>query len=272
MGPMSGSSPPVNVQHGRMVSRFGVRPGRGSGTPRMHAGIDIATGRRDEPVYAVRGGTVTLVAPNTPNSNMRGYGNAIVIRSGDRYVLYAHLKDGSVTVRQGDEVQTGQQIGIIGNTTNGQFSPLPGQTLAQWQADARSRGYRASPMVPHLHMEVRRPKPDGSSPFPGPYPQSPAQATLNIDPGQWLADKGIRFSPRGGIEIASGSSAERGSALWQKGAGQTAVAGLGQGYQPPVFERDVRFGLTTAEWAALGVTGAAVLVLGAVAIVRLRNR
>lgn len=270
---MSGSSPPVNIQHGRMVSRFGVRPSRASGDPHMHAGIDIATGRRDEPVYAIRGGTVSLVSENTASSPMRGYGNAVVINHGqNKYILYAHLKDGSVAVRQGDTVLPGQQIGIIGNTTNGQFSPLPGQSVDQWRAEARRRGYNSGPMVPHLHLEVRAGRSDGSSPFPGPYPRSPDEAQSNLDPAQWLADKGIRFARRGGIEIVPGSSADRASALWREGAGRAAVAGLGQGYQPPVFERDVRFGLTTMEWAALGVTGAAVLVLGTVAIVRLRNR
>lgn len=267
---MSGSSPPVNIQYARLVSRYGVRPSRASGAPHMHAGIDIATGRRNEPVYAIRGGTVSLVSENVPNSPMRGYGNAIVVNHGQgKYILYAHLKDGSVTVRQGDSVQPGQQIGIIGNTTNGQFSPLPGQPVDQWRAEARRRGYNSGPMVPHLHLEVRQANPDGSSPFPGPYPRSPEDARTNLDPLAWLSDKGIRFAARGGIQIVPGSSADRGSAFWRQTAGQTAVAGLGQ-YQPPVFERDVRFGLTRAEWAAVGITSVLALVASTVAIVRLR--
>lgn len=234
----------------------------------MHAGIDIATGRRDEPVYAIKGGTVSLVAPNTPSSNMRGYGNAVVINHGEsKYVLYAHLKDGSVAVQPGQSVQAGQQIGVIGNTTNGQFSPLPGQTLEQWRAQAQARGYRSGPMVPHLHMEVRRARPDGSSPFPGPYPRSPEDAQFNIDPQQWLADKGLVFSRRGGFDVRAGSAADRGRTLWAETAGaaltRAAVSGLGQQYEPPVFERDVAFGLTPVEWAAIG-TGA--LVVGATAI------
>ena len=237
----------------------------------MHAGIDIATGRRNEPVYAIRAGTVSLVSANELNSPMRGYGNAIVINHGQgKYILYAHLKDGSVTVRQGDSVQPGQQIGIIGNTTNGQFSPLPGQPVEQWRAEARRRGYNSGPMVPHLHLEVRRANPDGSSPFPGPYPRSPEDARTNLDPLTWLADKGIRFAARGGIQIVPGSSADRASALWRQTAGQTAVAGMGQ-YQPPVFERDVRFGLTNAEWVGVGVAAAATAGVLTWAVVRLRS-
>lgn len=118
----------------------------------MHAGIDIATGRRDEPVYAIKGGTVSLVAPNTPTSNMRGYGNLV-------------------------------------------------------------------------------------------------------------------FSRRGGFDVRAGSAADRGRTLWAETAGaaltRAAVSGLGQQYEPPVFERDVAFGLTPIEWAAIG-TGA--LVVGATAI------
>lgn len=237
----------------------------------MHAGIDIATGRRNEPVYAIRAGTVSLVSANELNSPMRGYGNAIVINHGQgKYILYAHLKDGSVTVRQGDSVQPGQQIGIIGNTTNGQFSPLPGQPVEQWRTEARRRGYNSGPMVPHLHLEVRRANPDGSSPFPGPYPRSPEDARTNLDPLTWLADKGIRFAARGGIQIVPGSSADRASALWRQTAGQTAVAGMGQ-YQPPVFERDVRFGLTNAEWVGVGVAAAATAGVLTWAVVRLRS-
>jgi murein DD-endopeptidase MepM/ murein hydrolase activator NlpD len=50
-------------------------------------------------------------------------GNNIVIdHSNGEFTMYAHLKHGSVKVKAGDTVKTGQQIAAVGNTGN---SPLP---------------------------------------------------------------------------------------------------------------------------------------------------
>jgi hypothetical protein len=44
-------------------------------------------------------------------------GNHVILDLGDgRYAFYAHLKAGSVTVRDGDTVERGQQIGELGNS------------------------------------------------------------------------------------------------------------------------------------------------------------
>lgn len=250
----------------------------------MHAGFDIGTSKRsrdDEPVYAVKGGTVTLVAPNTANSPMGGYGNAVVIRhTGGKYALYAHLKDGSVRVTPGQTVDGGTQIGIMGNTTNGNFSPLPGESLVAWTARARARGYRSGPMNRHLHFEIRSARPDGSSPFPGPYPSSPAQALFNEDPGPWLRELGLQFSTRGATEIQPGSSIDTSRARWSPSmAGALADLGLsgaeidkqlGQDYQPPMPERDVKWGLTPTEWTVAAVGGAAITATVVGLIVRSR--
>lgn len=61
-------------------------------------------------------------------------GNHVVLRCGDVQVLLAHLRQGSVRVRAGDQVQTGQQIGEAGNSGN---------------TDA-----------PHLHIHAQRPGED----------------------------------------------------------------------------------------------------------------
>jgi hypothetical protein len=63
-------------------------------------------------------------------------GNHVVVDIGEgNFVLYAHLKTGSATVKPGDRVQTGQVLGLLGNTGN---------------SDA-----------PHLHFHVM----DGPSPL-----------------------------------------------------------------------------------------------------------
>lgn len=46
-------------------------------------------------------------------------GNHVILRlAGDHYALYAHLKPGSVRVKAGDKVQTGQVLGHVGNSGN----------------------------------------------------------------------------------------------------------------------------------------------------------
>jgi hypothetical protein len=253
----------------------------------MHAGVDIGSSRRsreDEPIYAVKGGTVALVSQNTPGGGMSGYGNAVVIMTdGGRYTLYAHMKDGSILVAPGQTVTGGQQIGLMGNTTNGNFSPLPGESVEAFTTRARARGYRSGPMIRHLHFELRTARPDGTSPFPGPYPQSPAEALYNLDPTPWFTELGLRFSTRGAATVTSGSPMDRGRASWAPSmAGTLAVMGLdgdeldalgqttGRAYEPPEPERDAKWGITKTERLML-VTGGIVLT-GVVAAFIIRSR
>jgi len=249
----------------------------------MHAGLDIGSTRRsreDEPIYAVKGGTVTLVSQNVPGSPMNGYGNAVVIRhDGGKYALYAHLKDGSVTVTPGQPVVGGQRIGVMGNTTNGQFSPLPGESVETFAARARAGGRNPRPMNRHLHLEIRTARPDGTSPFPGPYPRSPAEALYNQDPTPWFNEQGLFFSSRGAARINPGTPMAR-HTLSPSMAGTLAVMGLdgdeidalGQEgtYEPPEPERDVKYGITKTEKYLL-ITGGIALT-GTIAAFIIRSR
>jgi murein DD-endopeptidase MepM/ murein hydrolase activator NlpD len=80
----------------------------------------------DAPVLAVADGTVVVArdyledqTPNAPDpvDIEDGDGNHVVLDIGDgRYVFYAHLAPGSVTVEEGDRVCSGQEIGRLGNT------------------------------------------------------------------------------------------------------------------------------------------------------------
>jgi murein DD-endopeptidase MepM/ murein hydrolase activator NlpD len=259
-------------------------------------------------------GVVAMVGRNESPAGLAGYGTAVVIRHPDNtYTLYAHLDQ--ATVAEGQMVRAGQTVGRMGNSSNGQFSPMPGQDAAAWAREARARGYRSGPMVPHLHVEVRR-RPDGGSPFPGRYPTSAADAQYNINPSDWLRSKGIVFTSRGGVSIAPGSEAAQSQASWQPLiSASTSMAGLGVanavadsgkaadagkasgdiwaaspasplvsagvspvepgkfvpgGYEPVKFERDVRFGLTPMEWAAIGV--GAVVLTGGGAFFAMRSR
>lgn len=262
------ASPPLPPGSARLLSDMGMRPGRTSGQPTFHAGMDLGhPGGAGTPVLNVRTGIVEhVIRDDAPSRGFRGYGNAVVVRhSDDTWALYAHLR--SVAVHQGQVVAPGQRIGTMGNTSNGKFSG----------------------MGVHLHLELRRPRRDGGSPFPGPY------RVYNLNPRPWLEEKGLHFGSRGAFEIVPGSPMSLTRPLWsQLGIGgvdpypeslyqgrrlpETALAGEEEipenTYEPPArFDRDVRFGLTPVEWAAAGA-GALVLVGTAVAVVlryRLRS-
>jgi murein DD-endopeptidase MepM/ murein hydrolase activator NlpD len=100
-------------------SRFGAKRDGHS-----HQGQDLAAAE-GTPVVAPRGGTVEAV-----QYQGGGAGHYVVLDGDDEDYDYVfmHLKTGSIPVKQGDRVRTGQVIGEVGNT-------------------GRSSG-------PHLHFEI----------------------------------------------------------------------------------------------------------------------
>jgi len=91
-----------------------VSSGMGERWGKMHKGIDIA--RTDHstspPIYAVDDGIV-----ETAGFNAGGYGNQVVIDHGNGIkVRYAHMS--SLTVKTGQSVARGDQIGVMGATGN----------------------------------------------------------------------------------------------------------------------------------------------------------
>ena len=99
-----------------LSSGFGYRSARISGRS-FHGGVDIvkpgghSTGA---PVIAAAAGRVTVA-----QNGYRGYGHTVVIDHGNGLqTRYAHMKPGSITVRVGQRVAQGQQIGQIGSTGN----------------------------------------------------------------------------------------------------------------------------------------------------------
>ena len=128
----------------------------------LHAGMDFVASS-GTPVLAPIPGVVDFLTSNTGSRisadaarggatgqvrRMGGYGTAIVVRHDFAvpglptpfYTSYNHLSAIASGIVPGVAIATGQLLGNVGNTTNGQF---PG-------------------MGSHLHMEVRR------VPFPGP--------------------------------------------------------------------------------------------------------
>jgi hypothetical protein len=98
------------------------------------------------PVYSVAEGTVVNLddghkeevpgkAPSDSSPETAGGNFVVVDIGGGRYAFYAHLQPGSLRVKRGDRVKTGDVIGLLGNS---------GNTTA-----------------PHLHFHVM----DGTSPL-----------------------------------------------------------------------------------------------------------
>lgn len=104
----------------RLTSSFGYRTDPINGRSAYHAGIDIA-GERGDPVYTAASGTVVTAERGGP----RGL-YVIVRHTSGLETWYMHLD--SVSVRPGDKVAQGEQIGKLGNS-------------------GRSTG-------PHLHFQV----------------------------------------------------------------------------------------------------------------------
>ena len=99
-----------------LSSGFGYRSARISGRS-FHGGVDIvkpgghSTGA---PVIAAAAGRVVIA-----QNGYRGYGHTVVIDHGNGLqTRYAHMYPGSITVRVGQSVTQGQQLGKIGSTGN----------------------------------------------------------------------------------------------------------------------------------------------------------
>lgn len=94
------------LSRGTLTSSFGNR--MMNGKEQHHAGVDIAV-PENTPITSTQGGKVTFAGA------LGGYGNAIEIQHDNGYKsLYGHLN--SISVKQGDTVTKGQQIGLSGST------------------------------------------------------------------------------------------------------------------------------------------------------------
>ena len=96
------------VRGARLTSPFGWRNDPISGVRRHHAAIDLGA-PQGTPIRAAMEGRVSALGYNNT------YGNFIILsHPGNHQTLYAHLH--TVSVRRGDQVRQGAQIGTVGNT------------------------------------------------------------------------------------------------------------------------------------------------------------
>ncbi|HAA14107.1 MAG TPA: hypothetical protein DCE41_21395 [Cytophagales bacterium] len=93
----------------RLSSEFGMRKHPSSGERLHHNGIDLAA-PKGTPILAAGDGEVVEA-----ELSGEGYGNRVKIKHGDEYsTFYAHMQD--VSVKVGERVTKGQQIGTVGNS------------------------------------------------------------------------------------------------------------------------------------------------------------
>jgi murein DD-endopeptidase MepM/ murein hydrolase activator NlpD len=106
--PMSESSALALPPQGPVTSPFGWRKDPFTGATRFHSGVDIGLAY-GTPVPAAAGGRVVFSGVNG------GYGNTVVVEQpSGQQMRYAHLS--AQTVQVGDEVESGQVIGRVGDT------------------------------------------------------------------------------------------------------------------------------------------------------------
>lgn len=125
VNPTKASNSVITSSYGR---RNAPRTSQGYGSPN-HGGIDIGgTGGNlnGQAADTIGSGTVATVGYDPS-----GYGNYVIVDHGNGYrTLYGHLQ--KATVQQGQTVNAGQQIGVIGSTGNSQ---APHLHLSAWYND-----------------------------------------------------------------------------------------------------------------------------------------
>jgi hypothetical protein len=120
--------------------------------------------------------------PKAPPLEGRDCGNGVLVEhEGGWQTQYCHMKQGSITVRPGDPVTVGSQLGLVGLSGNTEF--------------------------PHLHLSVRR---DGKEvdPF---APDAPI--TCGVEPDQTLWAEPIPYVPGGIIGLGFSTAVPEFSAI-----------------------------------------------------------
>lgn len=103
---------PIAKDKCKIVSGFGYRFHPILKYHRLHSGIDLAA-QTGTPIYATGDGVVRVAGRNSEGYS--GYGVVVVIDHGFGFqTLYAHMT--STTVKEGQKVRRGEQVGTVGST------------------------------------------------------------------------------------------------------------------------------------------------------------
>lgn len=99
----------------RVTSGFGIRKHPITGKRRAHLGVDLVTGKTNEPIIAPENGTILEAKQSKAPGG--GYGFFVKMRGKSGFIhLFAHLAAHSFKVKAGDKVEQGQQLGTMGTT------------------------------------------------------------------------------------------------------------------------------------------------------------
>ena len=102
------ATPSIAPTKGWVTSAFGYRTSPFTGLRELHRGLDVA-GRPGTPIVASADGRVRI------SQKHRGLGNMIILRHGYGIeTLYGHLAE--ILVKQGQRVERGERIGLMGST------------------------------------------------------------------------------------------------------------------------------------------------------------
>ena len=99
----------------KITSPFGWRTHPITGKRKLHAGVDLVSGRANTAIIAPEDGLVLEARKSTAPGG--GYGYFVKMRgmTGATH-LFAHLVEGSIEVKKGQRIIQGQKLGIMGST------------------------------------------------------------------------------------------------------------------------------------------------------------
>lgn len=165
----------------RITSGYGMRRHPIRGDMRFHAGIDLAA-PTGTVTRTIGGGQVIRVGNTDPN----GYGNVVAVRTPSGHVEhFAHLN--SMTVRVGDVLQPGTQVGTVGSTGG---STGPHLDLSIWKPGVELYSSPAQNTIdPRVYFQTVRgtsvtSRGVGANPSSSPSPQSnTAQLSSTVTDG-----------------------------------------------------------------------------------------
>jgi len=110
------------IENGVITSWYGERISPITQKKEYHKGIDISTiGNHDNiPVLIAKAGVVTWIDKTRlydPDTGKGSFGMVVYVQLPDKwYCIYPHMESIVTTLKIGDKVEVGQQIGIMGNT------------------------------------------------------------------------------------------------------------------------------------------------------------
>jgi Peptidase family M23 len=135
----------------------------------MNAGYAVIAAAAGK-VFRTRDGEPDISSRVRTDLGGKDAGNAVIIDHGDGWqTQYSHLRQGSVTVRPGQQVAAGERLGLVGMSGNAEF--------------------------PHLHFTVRN-QGNVVDPFVGAGPVEQCDAAVRAN-GLWVAAaaRALKYTP-----------------------------------------------------------------------------